>query len=230
MLELSIVYYAEHRDVNSHHRQVTFTHVVWTLHSSHAWDFKVQQWLNLRTWGVNNLLSIEALNQTFHGQSSTPSTPQSKLLRGYLIRHSSTGGHSDWGFRGEQLSIKELLMWFVWTEGSSSDKPEDKQLFDKVESYKGKQLLSAGLHVFIPQTMELGKWQVCLMIPNRLLTRIPDWNLSTKFSSWNQSNITFWALTSKVNNTDYLFIMPPVSQWDILGGELVLRSRKNREA
>lgn len=60
------------------------------------------------------------------------------------------------------------------TEGSSSDKPEDKQLFDKVESYKGKQLLSAGLHVFIPQTMELGKWQVCLMIPNRLLTRIPD--------------------------------------------------------
>lgn len=114
MLELSIVYYAEHHDVNSHHRQVTFTLVVWTLHSSHAWDFKVQQWLNLRTWGVNNLLSIEALNQTFHGQSSTPSTLQSKLLRGYLICHSSTGGHSDWGFRGEQLSIKELLMWFVW--------------------------------------------------------------------------------------------------------------------
>lgn len=70
------------------------------------------------TWGVNNLLSIEALNQTFHGQSSTPSTPQSKLLRGYLIRHSSTGGHSDWGFRGEQLSIKELLMWFVWLKAA----------------------------------------------------------------------------------------------------------------
>lgn len=31
-----------------------------------------------------------------------------------------------------------------------------------------------------------------------------------------RSGITLWPLTSEVNYTDYLFILPPVSGWDIL--------------
>lgn len=34
-----------------------------------------------------------------------------------------------------------------------------------------------------------------------------------------QSGITLWPLTGEVNNTDYLFIMAPVSGWDIVGNK-----------
>ena len=34
-----------------------------------------------------------------------------------------------------------------------------------------------------------------------------------------QLGITLWPLTGEVNNTDYLFIMSPVSGWDMLGNK-----------
>ena len=34
-----------------------------------------------------------------------------------------------------------------------------------------------------------------------------------------QSGLTLWPLTGEVNNTDYLFIVTPVSGWDIIGSE-----------
>lgn len=49
-----------------------------------------------------------------------------------------------------------------------------------------------------------------------------------------RSGLTLWPLTCKVNNTDYLFILAPVSEWDTLGNKRTfcpqtwrVRSRKN---